>query len=98
MTRTILKYPLQVTDRQTVALPRGAKVLSVQDQRGILCLWALVATDAEIVNVDIRIHGTGHELPDDASAYAHLGTVQQGQYVWHVFKVQSVGELAMGLL
>jgi hypothetical protein len=81
----IYKWPLQVTDRQTVPLPRGAVILTVQAQRDELVLWAAVdstaPTDAAIVN----IVGTGNPMPSVVGDY--VATVQQhgGALVWHVF-------------
>lgn len=41
--KTIWKYPLQVLDRQTLFMPPGAEILSLQTQFGNPCLWARVA-------------------------------------------------------
>ena len=35
----IYKYQLEITDEQHVAMPRGAKLLSVQVQRGVCGRW-----------------------------------------------------------
>jgi len=39
---SIWKYPLQVTDAQTIDVPEGSEALSVQVQNGTPCLWARV--------------------------------------------------------
>ena len=44
MSRVIWKYPLEVTDEQTLMLPRSARALSVAAQNDTLTLWALVRT------------------------------------------------------
>lgn len=82
---TIWKFPLALTDRQDVVMPRGARVLSVAEQHGKLCLWALVNPDADRVKRALRIAGTGH--PCDARAAHLVGTVlcAGGSLVWHVF-------------
>lgn len=38
----IWKVELAITDMQTVSMPDGAKLLSVANQNGNLCLWAMV--------------------------------------------------------
>ena len=82
--KTIHKYTLTLTDEQTYHLPEGFVPLSVQLQRGEVCLWILVDPKANRFPVQIQIIGTGHLFePDEAGEY--LGTVQQGDFVWHVF-------------
>ena len=82
----IYKYPLEITDEQHVAMPRGAKLLSVQVQRGVCCLWALVnekfSKDLDYARA-IHIVGTGN--PTDITDEPFIGMVQMGQFMWHVF-------------
>jgi len=82
---TIYKFPLQLSSRQRVALPRGAEVLTVQYQHGSLFAWAMVDEAAAEELMTFLIFGTGEFLPVNPGQY--LGTVQQnsGQFVWHVF-------------
>jgi hypothetical protein len=83
---TIYKYCLELKNLQAVQIPRGAKLLSVQIQRGNLCVWALVDPGMPTENRLISVHGTGHPLSDDDHG-TFLGTVQMagGDLVWHVF-------------
>lgn len=37
--KTIYKYKLYVTDRQTVSMPIGSKILNIQTQKGEPCIW-----------------------------------------------------------
>lgn len=91
--RTIYKYPLLLTDSQIMWLPLSAKPLSVQLQGEQLCLWAEVnAGSSGQKQVVISIVGTGHPIPPGAVNY--LGTVQQGQFVWHVYASAVMGERA----
>lgn len=39
--KTIYKYPLEWADEQAIAMPKGAKILSVQWIRGQVCIYAL---------------------------------------------------------
>lgn len=75
----VYKYPLVVTDRQLVTMPKEAKILSVQVQKN--------GTE----EVPIRIHGTGHNIPD-ADRLAYIGTFQMPRYglVFHAFLEQSL--------
>ena len=84
----IYKYPLKITDIQTVRMPKGAKILSVQEQHGKVCVWALVDPDERIVDKTILIIGTGNPIDDiDLDDYYFLNTVQSGgePLIWHVF-------------
>lgn len=83
--RTIYKYPLDIVDTQIVRLPRGSLILTCQIQNNELYLWAEIDTnEKETVNAVVSIFGTGHSIPLDYDGY-HLASVQQDEYVWHVF-------------
>ena len=85
MNRTIYKYRLDNVRRQVLELPRGHEVLKVDEQDGTLVLWALVDVDEPKERVVLWIFGTGFCVPESLVLY-HLGTVQMGQFVWHVFE------------
>lgn len=59
---TIWKFPLSTTDRQVLAMPRGATLLSVQIQRGVPCLWALVDSTSPMGKRYIAVYGTGNPI------------------------------------
>ena len=81
---TIWKFPLHLTDSQEVEMPKSAEVLTVQTQKGSICLWATVESESPRSKRSFRIIGTGHEF--DGGLLAYVGTVQQGSFVWHVFE------------
>lgn len=90
--KKIFKYKLQVTSKQTIEMPVGAEILSVQFQRQDLFVWALVDPDAEKEGRVFDIFGTGEDVPAvDApgASRKHLATlqVQNGSFVCHVFEV-----------
>lgn len=85
MKRRIYKYYLTNSQRQLVELPQGFQILHVGQQDGNLVLWAMVDVDAPTEKVPIMIFGTGHPIPEDLFLY-HIGTVQVGHFVWHVFE------------
>ena len=86
--KAIWKYPLKIESKQTLEMPgTGPKLLSVQMQAGVPCLWAVVEPNSEQKSVVvIDIVGTGHILEEDDTERYFLGTVQQGGLVWHVFR------------
>ena len=85
----IWKWPIQITDRQTVMMPAGAQVLTVQTQGGQPQLWALVdeMQDAPKTPRKFAVYGTGNSLPENPGRY--ITTFQQygGDLVWHVFEL-----------
>lgn len=92
MTRMIYKYTLIETEEQALVLPREARLLSVDIQRGQICLWALVDPETRMMERwSVRILGTGHEIKgveeEYISASVFVGTVLMhgGALVWHVF-------------
>lgn len=85
--RTIWKYPLNITDRQVVMIPKNGQLLSVQFQGAILCLWVLVDPNAPEQPREIEVIGTGNPI-DNSNRY-HIDTVQDGSLVWHIFERES---------
>lgn len=82
--RTIWKFPLAVTDFQNVRMPKGAEILSVADQHGVVCVWALVDSEAELRDRMFYILGTGNPV-SERLPWQFVGSVQQNIFVWHVF-------------
>ena len=85
MTNTIWKYELNITDRQVVSMPADSTILSVANQRGTLCLWALVdPAVSDKVDRDIEILGTGNIVSTALRSF--IGTVVMEPFIWHVFE------------
>ena len=81
--RTIYKYAIEITDRQEVSIPFGAKLLTVQFQARIPFLWAEVDTAMPVIPFSIAVYGTGN--PCDGGRY--ISTAQQDGLVWHFYDV-----------
>jgi len=80
----IHKYPFQITDRQTLAIPgNSVKLLRVGlSPDKVPCLWLEVDPSAPLQPLTLLVVGTGREAP---SGQAHLGSFCQGPFVWHVY-------------
>lgn len=89
MTKRIFKYTLTIEDLQTVEMPEGAEILSVQNQGGDVCIWALCAPNAPKEARTFHIFGTGNPVCDNPGRF--VGTVQilDGALVWHVFETEN---------
>ncbi len=81
----IWKYPVPIQDRFDLTLPKGAKILTIQIQYDQLQLWALVNPGADQETRHFRLTETGHPIIKTNLVY--ISTVQQGQYVWHIFEI-----------
>ena len=89
----IFKYELHddMTNVQTVMMPKDAHILSVQWQsaaplRPGFRIWALVdENEREFIGRRFVILGTGWDVPTDVQLW-FLATVQVGRFVWHVFE------------
>lgn len=82
---TIHKFPLKITDLQSVTMPKGALILDAQFQNGTLCLWAEVDPNETFRPARrFEIIGTGNPIPDGSRI--HIATVQEAGFVWHVFE------------
>lgn len=84
MRQRIWKYPLKITDLQDIEIPGLVRFLSVKNQLGVLCLWALVDLDAEFKTTTIEIIGTGNPIPSGTRHF--IETVIISDFVWHVFE------------
>lgn len=67
-------------------LPQIIKILSLQEQNGRLCMWAIVDPTAPQSERHFEILGTGFPVAFGQRKY--LGTVQmqQGTLVLHIFE------------
>lgn len=86
--RQVFKYPVPFPcDDFTMALPRGAEVLTVGIQHGELQLWALVDTGEILENRSFRVAGTGHAIYEPATRYISTIFIQRGDLVFHFFEI-----------
>lgn len=86
--KTIWKYPVAVVDVQTIGMPLGAEILTIQDQKGTPCIWALVDSDAPLADREIRIAGTGHKINKSIKQYIGSFQLGGGDLVFHVFEIE----------
>ena len=82
--KTIYKYPIQITDEQEIKMPCDAEVIHAGlDPQGTPCLWAKVERNHPLEPVSVLVVGTGNPMPFHAER--HVGSFNQGPFVWHVF-------------
>lgn len=81
----IFKYPFELADEPIVRMQKYAQILDCQSQAGVLTIWAIVDPNAEMVNRKLAVVGTGHADYPDTPRTKYIATVQQGNFVWHIF-------------
>lgn len=84
--KTVWKFPLEIKDSQVLSMPIDSLIVSVQLQNGIPCIWALVESESDCVDVLIHTFGTGHEIPFGSRIYVGTYMLAHGGIVFHVFK------------
>ena len=89
--KTIRKFELTPNSLQSVAIPFGGKILTIQakdDNAPIM--WVLVDPDMPPKNVHIGIYTTNTALPDDPGRYLGSFTLYEGSLEFHVFEVENM--------
>lgn len=95
----IFKFPLALTENQTVSMPAGSQALCINTQECEPKLWVLCDPAAPYVDYHILCVGTGHEIKKPVGAY--LGSIHIYRaipLVFHFFCSQDDSDLAMPLL
>ncbi len=84
--KCIWKFPLNST---TLSVPVGAKCILTAMQEGTLCAWFEFHkpkhNDLAFRDIEVEVHETGHTIPEGRE---HIGSVIDGVFVWHVYKLQ----------
>lgn len=88
---TIYKYPIPIEDYFTLELPKDAKILTIQTQRGTPQLWAMIDSEVEKETRYFRLSGTGHPMGEDyLRIINYVGTfqIENGALVFHLFEIK----------
>ncbi len=86
--RRVFKYAVPDKNYFSLNLPKGAKILTVQEQGDELQLWALVEENAPNEIRSFCFVGTGHCVKDfDNLVYINTVQRSRGGYVYHLFEI-----------
>lgn len=70
-----------------IEMPKYARPISVQTQRGVICLWALIEPNQPVEMRKFVILGTGHEIPKHGVGdFIDTFQLNEGSLVFHVFE------------
>lgn len=81
--KVIWKYAFDFGATQH-SIPVAGKILDVQVQGGVPCMWVEVSPDSEREYRWFHIVGTGHQ--EILAGWDHVGTFQSPPFVWHVYE------------
>ena len=84
---SVLKYELPALGQKWLELPRGAQILRVASQFGVLQMWALVNRDAPLVKRAFAVVHTGSPVVPPGATYIDTVLTDGGSYVRHVFEI-----------
>ena len=86
----VYKYPVPIKDYFSLELPKGAKILTVQTQRGEPQIWALVNPGNPTETRNFRFAGTGHPITESEKELNYIGTfqLQGGGFIGHIFEIR----------
>lgn len=84
MSTVIYKYPFPIENEFLINFPVGGRILHVEVQDGIPCMWVQRSSAKDLAHQLVRfyIHGTGHPIP---VGIWWVGTFQMPPFVWHLF-------------
>lgn len=71
--KTIFKYRLPFMEVSKVTMPKGANIIRIDGIDGAIWIWAIIDTDAPMVERTFELFKTGGEMPDDIDEYVYHG-------------------------
>lgn len=88
MSKTIWKFPIEITDDIILSMPKDAEIISLQVQDGKPVMWAMVDPEEEKVERHFEMFGTGHPIETGFGINRKfIGTIQVVVGVWLAFHV-----------
>lgn len=84
--KTIFKTKLDICDLQNIELPIDFRILHLDKQDGVPCIWYECDSTSPLVSLQIYCYGTGYNMDDEAHPKKYIGTVQIDGFVWHFYR------------
>ena len=88
MKNVIWKYTLGISDEQTIQMPKGGQILTVQTQNEIPQIWVLVNPENDTEPRKIKIIGTGHNIEYFNGKYIGTFQMSNGTLIFHAFEMK----------
>lgn len=81
---TVWKFQFDIKDKTSVKIPCKHKIIKVDtDTNNQPCLWAFVDRESPLVDMNLLIYGTGHDISSSIKDY--IGSIKLGWHIWHIF-------------
>lgn len=86
----VFKYQVPMKDYFSLALPKNAKILTIQVQHGLVQLWVLVNPDSPAEVRNFRLVGTDFPIAENPGILYYIGTIQlaKGTLILHLFEIK----------
>ena len=85
----VWKYEIK-PNKVIVEMPKDAEILTVQNQHGRVCIWALVNPENEKEKRHFEVYGTGYDIFiygfDTKLKYINTFQLFSGDLVFHLFE------------
>lgn len=84
--KVIYKYLIAIEDYQQIDMPEEAKIISLQIQNDMPCIWVEVDTSKRQSPRPFFLYGTGQPIGDISQI--HIGSFQLlgGKLVYHLYE------------
>jgi len=83
----IWKYVLPRTQRSTIPMPEGAKILHADNQFDEPFIWAMVDPNRPIVDRRFLFIGTGADFYETNIKHISTFLIRGDSYVFHIFEI-----------
>ncbi len=88
----IWKYQMPVSEDFELTLPKGAEIIRMAGENGMLWLWAVVDTQADCEVRRFKSYKAGGTMPDDLSGHSFVGMAHiyiQQELMLYIFEVRN---------
>ena len=90
--KEVWKFEIPINDYFELVMPEKAKILYVDVQKDLPCLWALVDPEPNHPKEKrkFRFAGTGHPITQEPETLIHIGSFQMngGDLIFHIFEIK----------
>jgi len=88
--KTVVRYPLKVSDCLEVEMPQGAQIVHLGVTRARPCLFALVDEQNPRVLRRFRLTATGEPIPDLVPDWKFVGSLLLGANDCHLWDLGEI--------
>lgn len=83
--KTIWKYILNPKNN-IIEMPEGSTILCADSQLDEVCIWVEVNPKNKLVERELLVVGTGHEIKNNNVKYIGTAKIMQETIILHVFE------------